>query len=214
MLRTLKQEFFHIQRKKILISIITFLVSLLTLQAAEEISPASPLPPIKTSYLCQFIFVAFDNRNPLNIKFSRTTLSTAKVIEQEDPVHEKIKCSSLSSDKALRILLEDFNYVKQHWTPTDYRKYFQEDDYPFALITFRLQTVWLMIDGEEVPCSWDYHPHGMSSQPVHFHQPLKQGFTIQWAQNSDHPVRYKADDRPLPTGTHELSETIIIERNK
>jgi hypothetical protein len=213
MLKTLKQEFPHM-RKKILVSITTLLVGITTLQAAEEISPASPLPPIKTPYLCQFIFMAVDNRKPLDIKLSRTTLSTAKVIEEEDPVHEKIKCSSLSSDKALRILLEDFNYVKQHWPPTDYRKYFQEDDYPFAVITFRLQTVWLMIDGEEVPCSWDYHSLGMGSQPVHFHQPLKQGFTIQWAQNSDHPIRYKTDDSPLPAGTYKLSETIIIERNK
>ncbi len=171
--------------------LLVFITSLTMLHAAEEIAPAPPLPGSTIPYVCQFIFTAFDDdRNPLDIELSRTALKTARIIETEYPVHAELVCPGLTTDKGFRVLLEDFDYVKQTWVGLpEYHKYFQNHQTPFEEISKKLQTIWLFIDGKEVQCSWDYHVRGIGAQPVSFFRPDRTN--INWGQSAYLSFGYK-----------------------
>jgi hypothetical protein len=82
--------------KKSLVFTVLFLIGLHAMHAAEaEKDPEKhqpvtstlmaldlPLTQVKTPYLCQFVFMAFDakSRQPLDITFSRAAFRTATVL--------------------------------------------------------------------------------------------------------------------------------------
>jgi hypothetical protein len=125
-------------------------------------------------------------------------------------MHEELSSTALKTDKAFIVLLEDFDYVKQTWTFAEYDKYFQK--FPsFEELSLKLQTIWLIIGGQEVQCSWDYNVRGEPYQPATFHQPY--WISIHCAQGSCYPFIYKTKTpRVYPPDTRKISETILIER--
>lgn len=209
---------------KIVILTAVYIANLYDLHAvAGEADTAKPEPvvstyvPSKAPYLCQFVFMAFDDRTPLDIKFSRADLKTGRILEIEGPIYAQTNCTNFSSDKALRVLVEDFDYIRQKWSFEDCKKYFYNPDgLSYAEVSSRLQTLWLNIDGKEVPCSWAYETAGFGYGSISFYQPIKQRFSIKCRAGSGLPVKYKKTEatatRPRPEDTQQISPMILIER--
>lgn len=170
--------------------------------------------PVIKPYLCQFIFAAFDeDGNPLDVQFSRAKLKTASLIETESLIYTEVPARAFKTSKGLRALIEDFDYVKQSWSDfEEYKRYFYNRRTPFEEISKRLQTIWVLVDGKEVQCSWDYHVCGDTSQAVSFFQPW--GYDIHWANRSGLPFVYKTKTPSVcPPNTCKISETILIEKS-
>ncbi len=163
----------------------------------------------QAGYLCQFVFFGVDETQggkPLDIKLSRATFKTANLLETEVPVHVEI--GGWSSDKGLRVLIEDFDYVKQEWGDEDIKRFFySEKVLPFDEISEKLQTLWLTIEGEEVPFSWEYD----LEYPLRCINPS--GYQFQWRGGGEEPKYRKTEKtrtRPRPIDTQPTAGTFLI----